>query len=57
MAKKIISSVSVKTLDITVLGADEGTRTPTSLTLVPKTSASASFATSALALTLLIIAY
>ena len=32
---------------ITIIGADEGTWTPTSLTLVPKTSASANSATSA----------
>ena len=47
LSKKIIPSVFPQTLDITINGADEGTRTPTPLALVPKTSASASSATSA----------
>ena len=38
-------------------GADERTRTSTSLTLVPKTSASANSATSAYLLTMYILAY
>ena len=42
-----------------VIGADEGTRTPTPLALVPKTSASTSSATSAyiICLTIVIIAH
>lgn len=42
-----------------IIGADEGTRTPTPLALVPKTSASTSSATSAyqIYLTIIIIAY
>ena len=38
-------------------GADERTRTSTSLTLVPKTSASTSSATSAYSLTIFILAH